>query len=495
MMKASSSTGPHDEILKRDPELRSHLEKLGLNSLDEYTQWCAQHGFSERLNKHWHQRCNERFVAAQDVIRQRMSQKKAETRSPENVLDQLFGDPPDGLTLTQPHCLLLRKGVTTIVDDHTRESLRELIAHAHRHSSLISVRAGFPLLGDHAGNTLVGGLLELAKFHSDWIRPVTAWRPASHNVHRQFASLARHLLARYPIPHFLDSAWFRGPSDSAQQQRTWYVRLARGESPRALDFPIALSRRMAHHFLSAPSDCSIEAALKWAQIRAYGGDARLARQVLSSRIGADFQDNDFWETVIRWFARHPHVKPEQIGPLIDFIHSQKFDSHTILVSSAGVQPLASNFSMHGRTAASLLADMDRWHAQLRKEQQGPQLEWPASGIGSFHWIESDSLTDHSRCWTTIELLSRRDLFLEGQAMKHCVASYDQHCATGQTSIWSLGVERNTGRRQRVLTIEIANRSRIIRQIRGKANRAPRQKEAEIVRRWAIQERLTIKSTT
>lgn len=76
-------------------------------------------------------------------------------------------------------------------------------------------------------------------------------------------------------------------------------------------------------------------------------------------------------------------------------------------------------------------------------------------------------------------------------MRHCVASYDHSCVSGGSSIWSVGLERNHGCRKRVLTIELANSSKKICQIRGKTNRLPRQKEMDIVRRWASQANLTL----
>ena len=42
-----------------------------------------------------------------------------------------------------------------------------------------------------------------------WVRPLSSWKVTSHNRRRQFSSLIRHLLARYPVPAFMDSVWFR----------------------------------------------------------------------------------------------------------------------------------------------------------------------------------------------------------------------------------------------------------------------------------------------
>ena len=88
-------------------------------------------------------------------------------------------------------------------------------------------------------------------------------------------------------------------------------------------------------------------------------------------------------------------------------------------------------------------------------------------------------------------LTRRDLFDEGRAMRHCVASYEHSCVSGRSAIWSMGLERNDGRRKPVLTVEVAVGRKLICQVRGKANRLPTEKELEILRRWAAREGLAL----
>jgi hypothetical protein len=185
----------------------------------------------------------------------------------------------------------------------------------------------------------------------------------------------------------------------------------------------------------------------------------------------------------------------QIGPLIDFIHHQKFELHQVDAEPGNVevQSLVPDFSMKGRTAASLVQRMREWHSGLRKQPGRPTLEWSPAGVGAFEFVEGTTGAGNLRRWTIVELLSRKELFYEGQVMRHCVASYDMSCACGGTSIWSMGLERNHGRRRRVLTIELARRKRAICQIRGKANRVPSRKELDVVRRWACQEQLVIDS--
>jgi hypothetical protein len=63
--------------------------------------------------------------------------------------------------------------------------------------------------------------------------------------------------------------------------------------------------------------------------------------------------------------------------------------------------------------------------------------------------------------------------------------------SGHSSIWSMGIERDDGRRKRVLTVEVAADRKTICQVGGKANRMPTAKEMETLRRWAAQEGLTV----
>ena len=492
-MHSSSTRASAAESLKRDPELQPHLEALGLKSVEEYRTWCALNGFSVRIDKHWRYRCKERYFAAQDVIKDRLARKKAEKRKPRQTIQRIFDGVLDEPDLTQPHLLLIGQMAASIEDEPIRQAIRQLLLHVEGRTGLLTTQPALSQFGIQDGNTFIEGLLGLARHRSHWIRPLQSWKPRSHNVRRQFSSLARHLLAEYPVPLFIDSAWFMGQSDEAARHQEWYKALANGRSPRYLDLPIQLTKRMAHHFLQAPKDCSVDAAMRWGQVIGLGGNIRLVKSILGSRIGTDFENNDFWTTVIRWFIRNPMFDPAQIGPVIDYMHRQKFEPQEVVTGPGQmeVRPPDPGLSMKGRTAGSLLRQMRHWHARLRKQPEKPQLEWHESGFSEFDWTEGNLASNNFRRWTIIELLSRKMLYHEGQMLRHCVASYDNSCAVGGSSIWSMGVERNIGRRKRVLTVEVANASRTICQVRGKANRLPTQKEMGILHRWVSQERLVV----
>jgi hypothetical protein len=256
-MRSNSSDTQAADILIRDPDLQFHLEALGLRSVKEYTGWCARHGFSIRIDKHWRDRCKERYFAAQDAITDRLARKKKEKRKPRQIIEQIFDGDVDEGDLTQPRLVLIHQAAKPIKDQPTRDAFRGLLMCAEGRTGLLTTEPACPQLGIREGNTFIGGLLSLGRNHQHWIRPLNTWSPRSHNVHRQFSSLAHHLLAEYPVPRFMDSAWFRGQSEEAGRQQTWYKKLGSGESPRSLELPIPLTKRMARHFLHAPEDSSI----------------------------------------------------------------------------------------------------------------------------------------------------------------------------------------------------------------------------------------------
>ena len=95
-----------------------------------------------------------------------------------------------------------------------------------------------------------------------------------------------------------------------------------------------------------------------------------------------------------------------------------------------------------------------------------------------------------RVWTITELLTRRALFLEGQAMRHCVATYTERCVRRQTSIWSMQVEDHRDG-HRVLTIEVDLPRRTVCQARRKCNQLPQRAERAVMERWVREQGLKV----
>jgi hypothetical protein len=359
------------------------------------------------------------------------------------------------------------------------DALRELV---------IFCRAETDLLTAPDAPRFAGALLALSAHQRDWIRPLQDWRRPSHNVGRQFRSLIRHLIARYDVPAFLDAAWLGGLTAEAVRQQGWYKLIGSGRNIRtAPDLPISLTKKQAHHFLRAPDDFDIPSAFRWALIVDFGGDERLVRSILSTRLGTCFESRDFWTSVFRFFIANPMLDPAHHGPIVDFLHHQRFEPSVPnprrgQSGEPDFVPAQPHLSMKGRTAESMLRSLREWHRSLAREQVIPQAaRWNPSGFPGFEW--DDGVGEDRRVYRIVELLGSDELFEEGRAMRHCVATYSGSCASGRTSIWSLRKSIETGRVIRMATIEVSNRPRTIVQVRGRCNRLPTGGELAVLEGW------------
>jgi hypothetical protein len=339
-------------------------------------------------------------------------------------------------------------------------------------------------------NVLNAGLLALALHHADWLRPVETWLPARQNSWPLFTSLAHHLLALYPVPACMTSVWFDLPPGQVLPQHGWYKLLGLGRSIRTAALPLRLTKAMAHLFSQAPHHYTAVGALRRAQVRGLGGGEALARAVVGTRLGKTLENEDFWESVLHFFVNHPSLDLALVGPVVDFLQHQKFEWKEGEGVFGKQPPPRPDYTMKGRTVASVLRQLEEWHKQLGEDANQPSLGWRHSTIKDFRLVDGSEALANMRVWTITELLTSRALFLEGRAMRHCVATYAERCACRQTSIWSMQVENQLGR-HRVLTVEVDLPKRTVCQARRKCNRLPQAVEREIMERWAAQEGLKV----
>ncbi len=333
-------------------------------------------------------------------------------------------------------------------------------------------------------------LLALSAHAKDWVRPLGSWGPPREEAPQQFRCLLRHLFALYEIPPFLDAAWLEGLTPDGVRYQEWYKHIGRGRNIRtARGLPIALTRAMAPHFALAPAACSIPEAIRYAQVLGLGGDERLFRSLMGTRIGRSFDHDDFWETVIRWFIEQAALGHEHHGPIVDYLHAQKFVPSVTNPRSrlrgqpreATLIPPQPNLCMRGRTAAAMLRAVDRWHTASASTPAASSIEWKPTGIPPLLLSVGDGA--QRRTYETIELITAEELGAEGRAMRHCVGSYWRQCASGEISIWSMTLE-GTSAVVRLLTLEVQNASRCIVQARGPCNRLVTEEELSILSRWA-----------
>lgn len=310
---------------EQDPDLLNHISGLGLDSVESYRDWCAKNGFSKRLNKHWKVRSCESYFASQETATQRFRQKKLETRKPLATLEGICDGRITEVEVTQAHlkrfCAAVHdKRATNYERPVDRTALKRLVTHLLKcRTKFLDDAPAYAGAGRLEGDTYLEAIALIASHSSAWLRPLEDWKPATRNTRRQFASLLRHLFAKFDdVPLFFDKVWFSHRGKAAAESRRWYLHVGRGKSIRECQLPISCTKKMAHHFMQAPPDVSVSQAFRWGQIHALGGGEHLTRAVFGTRLAEVFDHDDFWSSVLRWFIANPMLDRAHYGPIIDY---------------------------------------------------------------------------------------------------------------------------------------------------------------------------------
>ena len=350
-----------------------------------------------------------------------------------------------------------------------------------------------PVAGEHHPG--IEALVNLALFAGVWQRQPSEWPGCDSSWQVSADALARHLIARYPVPSFLASAWYeRDDAGGAGggRYRDWFVAHAAGAPFRSLPLPIAMTRSMERIFLASPDHLTIPRAIRRAELIALGAGAPLVEAVLATRIADDLGNGAFWRTVWQFLiANRERIEVAQVSPIVDFLEAVRHERIAV-ETPAGLRwqdPPQPRFSMRGRTAQSLLRLMDAWHRGL------------GAATGGFTWMPSplkplvieEPPLDPSlppATWLFVELTNSEQLRQESAALRHCVASYADRCRRGASRIWSLRMQRGD-RVRHVITIEVDMRRRAVVQARGWGNRPASGKPLALLRQWAGREHLEL----
>jgi hypothetical protein len=333
-------------------------------------------------------------------------------------------------------------------------------------------------------------------FETDVLRDGGAWKPQlkTRDAARLRLAAARYLFARYPVAEHLEQIWIDRSGLGADEivlRKRWYVVAAGGGSLHKTSASKWLSRKEIHAFLNPPGSLGFEEAIWQAIARSYTNDPGIAQRIARSRIAQTPRaELGVWREVVRFFCVHP-TTVEEMDDLRDY-----------LVECYRRNP---QFSLKGRTLASLGRQMREWHRDLeaiarieaarrraeaaRNRARGPTPgpcsssgSWPGADIADWSWSPSSKVRCKREEYVLAQLRTAADLVAETRAMHHCVASYAAKCIAGNASIWSLR-HRAAGDTLRLLTIELDRQHRAV-QVRGFANRAPHTEERKILERWA-----------
>ncbi len=456
-------------------QILSHIQHLRLASIRDYQKWCKEHYFPTGLNKSHSQLDREIGIYKQEeAVKVLKTSKKSQNlpNSIQNIYNKKLSHEEvkyNKILLNIYHAFKKTRQPKVLLD------------------TLLYLEAESNLFRDAA---FVSGVIQLTQNYEYWIRPLAEWRAKTHNMDRQFSSLARHLLAEYDVPIFMDQAFL---SENSTQQK-WFRHIGSGKNIRTAEkLPVPLTKKMAHSFLHAPDNYPIMAAFRWGQVHALGGDRWLANALLETKLVREFKDDSFWLSIIRFFIRHPMLDRAHVNPIVDYIWDQKYEDRMVFVERGVAEnrgPAQPNFSMKGRTPESLLRQVNEWHRRLGKEAKSGDFQWIHSKIKDFEFIEGRKESKNMKIWRIRELVSSQELLAEGRIMRHCVATYARSCYTGKCTIWTMDLADHLGVNKR-LTIELHPTSKVIRQVRGQNNRLPEEKEKSIIRRWAEKEDLKL----
>jgi len=335
-------------------------------------------------------------------------------------------------------------------------------------------------------------LHKFCEYKKDWIRDISSWKKKSRSRDRQFRELADHLFVKYDMPKFMYNAWFwNGGIKFEGNPIRWFIDIGVGKNIRKSKTPIPLTKKMAHAFMQSPDDFLPMEAIRYGQIVDMGGDMRSVKGVMSTKIASDFGNNEFWNSVLRFFINNPMLDPEKYNPIVDYINHIKYETRRVFQNNVFVTlaPDKPNFNMKDRNPDALLQLVDKWHNQTnRVSRKGVPKLWQPLPINNYVWLVGKD--ENKMTYLINQLTTSGDILDEGRYMKHCVSSYINSCSGGRTSIWSLNVNSKTKLDSKLLTIEV-NSDRVVTQIRGKNNRLPSKYELNIINKWAFKERLTL----
>ncbi len=488
-----------------DTNLNAHLETLGIKSVSAYQQWCAENGFSRRLKKSQADRRKERIAAVNRRSDQEHRSLKRASLPHHKAVDRIlsgkltFDDVGEKRHRTL--CSAVER-LSQLNDQHRQDSLNAFLTLFELCENRRAKFVGGSLPSNSASRSCsyVEALASVAAFSHRYIRPPETWRFRTHNPRRQFDSLITHLFSAYLTPRFFYTSWFLPDFEIGLKHQSAFVHVAAGHSIRTANIPITYTKPMSRQFLTAPTECSFPEALRWGQVFGLGGDSTLARAVLSTELGTSFANDEFWQTVIKWFVEHPMLDRNLFGVVYDYLHHQKFGHANVARFEIGPDgrqrhffegPAQPNLAMKGRTPRALIGNVETWHRRLHLVGRKSVLRWSHSGIKEFLLAEGAKEDD---VWTIRQLLGSQALIEEGQAMNHCVASYANSCNRNQTSIWTMRRQLK-GLQKRVLTVEVRLCDLAICQVRGKNNRLADANEIKILRRWAQVADLKLASST
>jgi len=264
----------------------------------------------------------------------------------------------------------------------------------------------------------------------------------------------------------------------------WYnlsllLHLGSGQNIRKLAPYNKLTKKMAHLFINLKLNNNKECRYVWSFLYV------LSPNYLLCKILYEYCFNSGW-------PRDKFVQLEQIKPLVLKLNEwfpskeldQEEDIRDILSYYTHCQQVGLDFSVKGRTLASMLRTVSEWHESNYRIRYNHlhKTTWEVANYAP--WAQTIETTDYQ----IVQLTTTLNLVQEGAYMRHCVATYATTCSSGHTSIWSLRRKNSSGSWKSLVTIEVTKARRIV-QAKARCNAVPKQQHLQMIRAWAQREGL------
>jgi hypothetical protein len=259
---------------------------------------------------------------------------------------------------------------------------------------------------------------------------------------------------------------------SGQLKKSWLYHLLEGNTLRTANhLPVFLTKK-AENLLRRNEDNlhrgSLSLEIIHYALRVEGVSALHTR--IMSRIINDQEEKDFWfKTMVILFKNG--IPTDQITNVKDYINHRVFEE--------GV-----NLKLKSKKMDNLLRDVEKWHIELYAKKNIRNARLPKSTVLGF------STEIKGVKYQISQIVTERNLFVEGERLNHCVYSYKGDCMNNYSEIFSLHTVNSDKTKEPLITIEL-NGNEIV-QKRGKFNRAPNAIESTVIQRWAEEVNLNIR---
>ena len=390
----------------------------------------------------------------------------------------------------------LMQRITNWYDRYLADGLSELLeeqSHVLSSENIEIIKEAYP---DQI--VVVKNICILSAF---WIRSPLTWD-------RTKGDLLEHLFMRYASPAFLKKYWL----ETITQENIQYLFVAlaytQGASLNLLAKHFSWrvpSQKLWHLLPQCEASFTFNEAILYTEFFRLGGSEAHFEQLLENESYCiDLLTNPNEDTVVFWYS------------MINWLQLNGSDLF-------GVQPSrilvwarhqftefrAENkvFSMNGRSLAKVLDNAVEYHAQgvmrrmeaarlaearrlaeiermehAEEQERLAQLELKKYADSDFVWKNHgwdwEISTKKATKWKFTELTSSEELIEEGEAMAHCVASYDYDCYTQESAIVSLRLNN-----RRCATIEVEPSSGRLVQVSAFANGDISRNKMCIIEQW------------